>query len=309
MDEIWRRDGEAIARLTPPAAGGSVVADDVDDQVLDACFQVLAATLPAAVGTSRARDTYLPVAVAELRSHGTNLGGAWCHALLRPGTDPEPDTVEGDVFLLREDGQVAVAARGLRLQRVPGETPAKEDLRDRIYELRWQPARLGPPDHDAASRPVEAGSWLIFSDGSATSDALRYHLERHSQTCVLVEPGVDFERVGPDGYRLDPAQPQHFRRLLEEAFGANRPPCRGVAHLWSLLSATPGETSTDSLESARVLGTLSVLHLAQALTLVGWPDPPRLWLVTRGAQVVDAVVAPVSVAQAPLWGMGRTWPS
>ncbi|HEX9498269.1 MAG TPA: zinc-binding dehydrogenase, partial [Mycobacterium sp.] len=147
---------------------------------------------------------------------------------------------------------------------------------------------------------------MIFSDGSATSDTLRDHLERHSQTCVLVEPGVDFERVGPDGYRLDPAQPQHFRRLLEEAFGANRPPCRGVAHLWSLLSATPGETSTDSLESARVLGTLSVLHLAQALTLVGWPDPPRLWLVTRGAQVVDAVVAPVSIAQAPLWGMGRS---
>jgi acyl transferase domain-containing protein/acyl-CoA synthetase (AMP-forming)/AMP-acid ligase II/acyl carrier protein len=307
VDEIWRRDGEAIARLTPPAAGGSAVADEVDGQVLDACFQVLAATLPAPVGTGRARDTYLPVGVAELRSHGTYLGGVWCHALLRPGTDPEPDTVEGDVFLLREDGQVAVAARGLRLQRVPGETPAKEDLRDRIYELRWQPARLGPPDHDGASRPVEAGSWLIFSDGSATSDALRYHLERHSQTCVLVEPGVDFERLGPGGYRLDPGQPQHLRRLLEEAsFGVKRPPCRGVVHLWSLLAAPPAKASTDSLESARVRGTLSVLHLVQALTLAGWPDTPRLWLVTRAAQVAGAGVEPVSIAQAPLWGMGRS---
>jgi amino acid adenylation domain-containing protein len=316
VEEIWRRDGEAIARLTPSVAGGSTGDDDdFDAQVLDACFQVLAATLPARIGTAvpapdtypPTRDTYLPVGVAELRSQGTSQGGAWCHAVLRPAPDPEPDTVEGDVFLLREDGQVVLSARGLRLQQVAGDTPAKEasDLHDRIYELRWQLATQTPPD-DAPSRSVEAGSWLIFSDGSATSDTLRDHLERHSQTCVLVEPGVDFERVGPDGYRLDPAQPQHFRRLLEEAFGANRPPCRGVAHLWSLLSATPGETSTDSLESARVLGTLSVLHLAQALTLVGWPDPPRLWLVTRGAQVVDAVVAPVSIAQAPLWGMGRS---
>ena len=314
VEEIRRRDGEAIARLTPPVPGGSTADDDdtadddFDAQVLDGCFQVLAATLPARNGAAGpGGDTYLPVGVAELRSQGTSRGGVWCHALLRPAPDPEPDTVEGDVFLLREDGQVVLSARGLRLQRVAGDTPAKKasDLHDRIYELRWQLATQSPPD-DTSSRSVEAGSWLIFSDGSATSDTLRDHLERHSQTCVLVEPGVEFECLGPDGYRLDPAQPQHFRRLLEEAFGANRPTCRGVVHLWSLLAAAPGETSIDSLESARVLGTLSVLHLAQALTLVGWPEVPRLWLATRGAQVADAVVAPVSIAQAPLWGMGRS---
>ena len=314
VDEIRRRDGEAIARLTPPAPSGSAPDDDdFDAQVLDACFQVLAATLPVGIGTAGpAPDTYLPVGVAELRSHGTSQGGVWCHALLRPAADPEPNTVEGDVFLVRDDGQVAMSARGLRLQRVPTDTRATDtrakeasDLHDRIYELRWQLATQTPPDN-ASSRSVEAGTWLIFSDSNATSDTLRYHLEQHSQTCLLVEPGVEFERLESGRYRLDPAQPQHFRRLLQEAFGANRPPCRGVVHLWSLLAAPPAETSTDTLESGRVLGTLSVLHLAQALTLVSWPDTPRLWLATRGAQVADGVVAPVSIAQAPLWGMGRS---
>ncbi|MGO9652718.1 amino acid adenylation domain-containing protein [Mycobacterium sp.] len=317
VEEIRRRDGEAIARLTPPGPGGSTADhdntadhDDTADhdfnaQVLDCCFQVLAATLPARTGT--AGGTYLLVGVAELRSQETSHGGVWCHAVLRPVPDPEPNIVEGDVFLLREDGQVVLSVRGLRLQRVAGDTPAKQasDLHDRIYELRWQLATQTPPD-DAPSRPVEAGSWLIFSDGSATSDILRDHLERHSQTCVLVEPGTAFASIGPGAYRLDPKQPQHFRRLLDEAFAANRPPCRGVAHLWSLLAAAPGETSTESLESARVLGTLSVLHLAQALTLIDWPDTPRLWLVTRGAQAAGAALAPVSIAQAPLWGMGRS---
>jgi phthiocerol/phenolphthiocerol synthesis type-I polyketide synthase C len=307
VQEIWRRDGEAIARLTPPVAGSSNVdADDFDAPVLDACFQVLAATLPPRNGQSR--DTYLPVGVSGLRTRGTSLDGAWCHAVLRAGPDPEPDTVEGDVFLLREDGQVAVAVRELRLQRIPDATPATgaTDLRDRVYELRWQPATLGAPDQDAPSRPVEAGGWLIFSDGSATSDTLRHLLNQHSQTCVLVEPGIDFARLGPDTYRLDPARPQHFRRLLEEAFAEKRPPCRGVVHLWSLMAAPPAETSTDSLESARALGTASVLHLVQALTLAGWPDTPRLWLVTRGAQAVGTDVEAVSIAQAPLWGMGRS---
>jgi polyketide synthase 12 len=122
---------------------------------------------------------------------------------------------------------------------------------------------------------------------------------------VLVEPGVDFMRLGPDRYRLDPTQPQHFRRLLGEAF-LERPPCRGVVHLWSLMAAPPAETSTDSLESARALGAASVLHLVHALTVSGWPDTPRLWLVTRGAQAIGGDVEAVSIAQAPLWGMGRS---
>jgi phthiocerol/phenolphthiocerol synthesis type-I polyketide synthase C len=307
--EIWRRDGEAIARLRPPVAGSSIVnADGFDAPVLDACFQVLAATLPPRNG--RSRDTYLPVGVSELRNRGTFVSGIWCHALLRPGLDPEPDIIEGDVFLLREDGQVAVAVRGLRLQRIPDAKPAEPatgptDLRDRLYELRWQPATLGAPDQDAPSGPVEAGSWLIFSDGSTTSDTLRHLLKQHSQTCVLVEPGVDFARLGPDSFRLDPAQPQHFRRLLGEAF-LERPPFRGVVHLWSLMAAPPAETSTDSLESARNLGTACVLHLVQALTVSGSPHTPRLWLVTRGAQAIGNDIEAVSIAQAPLWGMGRS---
>jgi phthiocerol/phenolphthiocerol synthesis type-I polyketide synthase C len=303
VEEVWRRDGEALARLRPPVEGSSAVdADDFDAPLLDACLQVLAATLPARNGHSH--DTYLPVGVAEVLSDGTSTGGVWCRALLRGGPDPEPDTIEGDVFLLREDGQVAVAVRGLRLQRMPGK-PATEaaDLHDWLYELRWEPATLSP---DASSRPVDAGSWLMFSDGGATSDMLRRRLEEHSQTCVLVEPGVDFTRLGPHGYRLDPAQPQHFRRLLDEVFGENLPPCRGVVHMWSLMAAPPAQTSTDSLESSRVHGAASVLHLVQALTLADRADTPRLWLVTRGAQAVGTHDQPVSIAQAPLWGMGRS---
>src|SRR5207248_767751 len=36
-----------------------------------------------------------------------------------------------------------------------------------------------------------------------------------------------------------------------------------------------------------------------------WRRPPRLWLVTRGAQAVGSDPAPASVAEAALWGLGR----
>jgi acyl transferase domain-containing protein/acyl-CoA synthetase (AMP-forming)/AMP-acid ligase II/NADPH:quinone reductase-like Zn-dependent oxidoreductase/NAD(P)-dependent dehydrogenase (short-subunit alcohol dehydrogenase family)/acyl carrier protein len=302
VERIWRRDGEAVARLTRADGDGQ---DFVDGRMLDASFQALAATLPT---TGQARDTYLPVGVTELRTYEASSGAAWCHARLRPASDPEPDTIDGDVFLLTDDGQVAMSARGLRLRRVAVDRGATTDgLRDKVFELQWQVAPQAPTED-----PAPHGGWLIFSDGTATSHMLRDHLERHSGSCVTVESGAEFERLGPDAYRLDPAQPQHFSLLVDEAFGPHRRPCRGVVHLWSLpaaASAEPDSTSSEWLEAARVAGTTSVLHLTQALTLAGLSDPPRLWLVTNGAQMVAADVdtgGSVNVAAAPLWGMGRS---
>lgn len=307
VHEVWRRDGEAIARLSTSTPGRNSAEATREEcsafgaPLLDACFQVLAATLPARNGGGH--DTYLPVGVSEIVGDGRCTGGIWCHALLRTGSDPEPDTVEGDIFLLHEDGQVAVAAHGLRLQRLSGRSRAV-DPADSCYELCWRPAPLRQSDQDAPTRPVEAGSWLIFSEGGAVSEALRNDLEQHSQTCVLVAPGVDFVRLAPRRYQLNPSEPQQFRQLIDDAFGPQEPPCRGVVHLWGLLSGPPDETSAAALDTAVTMGPSTVLHLVQALA--EWRQAPRLWLVTQGAQAVGTTFEPVAVAAAPLWGMGRS---
>ncbi len=205
-------------------------------------------------------------------------------------------------------GSITAPSRTDLLQQLPADTTEAAGLRDRMYQLRWQPASI-PSEGDGSRRPDDAGSWLILSDGGVIADTLRDRLESHSQTCVLVEPGLehqDFERLTPDSYRLDPTQPEHFRQLLDDAFTGERPPCRGVVHLWDLLAAPPADTSPESLESATTLGPVSVVHLVQALARAGWSVSPRLWLVTRGAQVTETDTEPVSIAQAPVWGMTRT---
>jgi NAD(P)-dependent dehydrogenase (short-subunit alcohol dehydrogenase family)/acyl carrier protein len=60
-----------------------------------------------------------------------------------------------------------------------------------------------------------------------------------------------------------------------------------------------------SLTAAQILGCASVLLLVQELARTEAPDPPRLWLMTRGAQAVGENCSALAVAQSPLWGLGR----
>lgn len=59
------------------------------------------------------------------------------------------------------------------------------------------------------------------------------------------------------------------------------------------------------LQSAQALGCHSVLLLTKALAGTQGQTPPRLCLVTRGAQAVVDDDRDTQVAQAPLWGLGR----
>lgn len=308
---VRRRDGEALATLTPTATGAAGTSvDDLDAAVVvDACVRTLAATLPDSAGA------FLPVGVAEIQKNGTLADVAFCHAVRSADTpDSTPDstpagtpaTVTGDVFLLRADGAVVFAAQGLRLRRVRAAAPAiPADLRDRLFTVQWQPTSVAADS--TATEPSTAGTWLIFTDTGTVADTLRDHLDTHGQSCVLVEPTAgltEVEQVSPEHYRIDPARRDHYDALLRHAFGEHRPPCRGVAHLWNLRTGHP---APQAPEQSMMLGTLSVALLVQAISAAGWPAAPRLWLVTRGAQVTDPDAGTVVVpAQAPVWGLARS---
>src|SRR5581483_3784305 len=119
-----------------------------------------------------------------------------------------------------------------------------------------------------------------------------------------VSPGKVYRRAAAEQYQLRPDQPAEFERLLSEALGPGQLPCRGIIHLWGIDAMGLEHIAGDVLEQDQEPGCASVLHLVQALARIGWRNAPRLWIVTRGAQALENA-APPSVAQAPLWGLGR----
>jgi acyl transferase domain-containing protein/acyl carrier protein len=293
VEQLWRRDGEALGRLQLTEAVATQKNNHkVHPALLDACFQVLAAALPK--GSAEGDDPYLPVGLARL--HLTDLpdAGLWAHALMKTDVPADSDYLEGDVYLLDESGRVLLEAQGLRLQRLERDAGRKnehEDLDDWLYEVRWEPKDL-PEQGEAPEHPSpdRRAGWLVFADAGGVGRALQRSLEERGEACVSVSPGDEYRQEGAGSYKLDPADPAHFWRLLADLKEADSLPLRGVTYLWGL---------DAPLE--RAPGCTGALHLVQALARAD--VAPRLWLVTRESQPVGD--KPVSVEQAPLWGLGK----
>ncbi|HEX4382373.1 MAG TPA: SDR family NAD(P)-dependent oxidoreductase [Myxococcales bacterium] len=169
------------------------------------------------------------------------------------------------LLLIRDDGTVVVRLEGLAAQRLADEVPAADSW---FLETAWQIAKR--------SRPARGeGRFLLVGEGQGVAAALARALTNagHRVECAANVPLAVFGADGPTA----------------------------VVHLGSLEAG--GDLDSVSVETATVLGCDSVLETVQALAAAPWPEAPRLWLVTRGAQAAGG--GDVSVAQAPLLGLAR----
>jgi acyl transferase domain-containing protein/acyl-CoA synthetase (AMP-forming)/AMP-acid ligase II/acyl carrier protein len=314
LSQLWRGNKEALGQLClPEAVAEHLGAYQVHPALLDSCFQVLAAAVPPQ--DRLAGGAYLPIGLRSLRCHALPRVGKelWSHARLRSEDAALADELEGDVSLFDSEGRLLLEATGLHFRTLDALTPPNPD--EWLYEIAWEPKQRAsaPGERNAVSVPAPPlgprGSWLVFTDSTGTAAMLTPFLEGRGDRVVQVSPGDSYQQLGPEQFRINPGSREDFRRLLQEVSRPDRPPCRGVVHLWSLDAPTPAQTNPQALNEAQLLGCGSVLHLVQTLAQRSWPVSFRLWLVTLGAQTVGTPEPQaVAFAQAPLWGLGRVLP-
>lgn len=313
VQRLWRLDDEAVARLQLPA-GLEAQAKDYffHPAILDTCLQTLGAAIPKSLTQDDPTSPCVPVGIEQVRVRRASGNYSWSYARLRSHEGVKGTTLKGDVYLLDVDGQVAIELLGVQLQFLKEGLPvAARSLDDWLYELQWQSKERAAATELSSARAQEddeegaRGSWLIWADRGGVANAVATLLEARDESCVLVVAGDEFERLDEKHFRIRPESREDVQRLLAEASGAGDFKCRGIVHLWSLDIPSPEETTHESLRQAQALGCGSTLMLVQALAQVSWPTPPRLWLVTQGAQPFEETSF-ISTAQAPLWGFGRT---
>ncbi|MDG5808823.1 type I polyketide synthase [Streptomyces ossamyceticus] len=320
ITELWRTDGEVLARLACPSALVDGLAHHhFHPALLDASGHAMAAARPLTVPGEE--GVFVLGGIDEVRFYQQPPASLFSHARLLPS--PREDSFVADIDIRAEDGRLIAQMRGLRLQYLAGHAPAllttpTEDLltptetsrtpaapaagdRDTwLHSLTWDEAPL--PALPAAATERD-GFWLVLTDSGPTGRALVRELTGRGQRVVAVTAGAGRLAGGGDRYRIDPSKEEHYLEVLSDV--ARIGTCRGIIHLWALDAQAGLDATPTEIRRAQLLSAHSVLYLARALEQ-GLIGQPALWLVTQLAQAAGIGEQVRHPFQAMLWGLGRT---
>lgn len=295
VERLWRGDGEALSLVRVPAG----VEREVNrylfhPAVSDSCGHVLTATISTEKSGGSKGGAFVGGGIDESRFYHHPDGlQLWCYARLRPDEGDE-NVLIGDVAVFDENGALVSETIGARLWYLDHDSPApalSDNLDNWFYEIQWQPAGA------FTENGAVSGDWLILADSTGVGGELAALLESQGARPVVVFVGETCEQVGEGIYHIRPGERDDFRAVLETGT------YRDIVYLWGLDASSARDLISADLAARKNVD--GAVRLVQALAGQNYTEPPRIWLVTRGAQPAGEA-ARIQVAQSPLWGLGRT---
>jgi phthiocerol/phenolphthiocerol synthesis type-I polyketide synthase C len=267
----------ADVRLPPSAKAGSR-SFGLHPVMMDIAVQALGATRVATdlAGGQSARETLvLPIRFAGVHVYGDITGGVCSIGSLAP-TD-SPDRLLGQVTLTDPDGRPLLVIDEVEMA-VLGTSSGANELGSQLFTVRWEPAPLDKP-------AGALGGLLLIGDVSADDPLLP------ALRSSLRDGVANIEVVSP----TDAAS-------LRAAITGNQ--------AWdSIVVVCPPRSVDEAVDDQAQLElaqarTLLIADIAKTVTRMGSRNSPRLWIVTRGAQQLDAGDR-VTLAQTQLRGIAR----
>src|SRR5262249_44397502 len=134
--------------------------------------------------------------------------------------------------------------------------------------------------------------------------SLSGRLAKGDSVCVFLSYGALFAEQAPLQFTTN-FDHTDLDRMLDTIRDRHLPPLQGIIYLRSEARRLTDATTAGELGQACTRDGVAVLHTLQVLAGREWSSPPpRLWIITRGAQAVRDC-EPVAIESAPLWGLGR----
>ncbi|HEX5884362.1 MAG TPA: SDR family NAD(P)-dependent oxidoreductase, partial [Pyrinomonadaceae bacterium] len=298
VKHVWRRDCEALGQVQLPESQSAELRNyRIHPALLDACFQVFGATIDVAAETEDA--IYLLRGAEEITVYGELPKRLWAHAVLRDPDNSHPGLYAGDLMLYGESERPLAQVKGIYAKRANRNSVVRntqKHLSEWLYEIRWLVAN----GQEREGGDIQPRAWVIFCDDGELGRNVDAKLRSTGQPCLLVHSGNDYAASRTGEIYLDPADAEHFSRVLNEAALASSGLPLGLVFLWTI--DTKQSPDVESLDQSIELGCRSVLNVVRSVIKTNLSGS-RLWLVTRGAQSTKTET--VTPAQSALWGMGR----
>ncbi|WP_246183068.1 sulfolipid-1 biosynthesis phthioceranic/hydroxyphthioceranic acid synthase [Mycolicibacterium grossiae] len=242
--------------------------------LLDACFQAVGAHPDLFSDASGA--LMLPLGVGELRAYGSTRNAHYCYVRL---TSAQPTAVEADIDVLDEHGAVLLSVIGLRLGTgVSEEGQRDRRLNERLLTIDWR-------RQDTPVAEIGSGSWLVIDTGAGAAPfaaELGAVLTARETDVTTLSWAADADHDATVATLHETLTARHFAGVVV----VQEPATEGV------------DVVAEGVDHVRHL----VRIVRQLPEIPG--EPPRLYVVTRGAQAVQSDEAP-NLAQGGIRGLVR----
>jgi acyl transferase domain-containing protein/acyl carrier protein len=172
---------------------------------------------------------------------------------------------------------------------------------DQAIFLAQAPVREQESPSVEAAPSAGEGNWLLFADETGVATQIQDLLSTHAGNIVLVDKGEQYQHLTAHHFILRPGNAADIQQLLQ-TLQQEDCTCERIVYLWGLDSMEQGITAAE-LDAAVDRSCLGLLSLVQELAKVEYS--PRLWIITSGVQALQGSEEHVSIAQAPLYGLGR----
>ena len=167
----------------------------------------------------------------------------------------------------------------------------------------FAPQHSEPPKQSSQTQS-DRGNYLLFADQSGVAEKVAKSLRKNGCRAILVGAGQNFSKQGEDAFAISTTSKADIASLLGETITPENS-LHGIIHCWSLDHPSTEHLSSELLATCQQTGVLSVVKLSQVLSEYSGETPPRVHIVTRGAQhVVDGDTVP-GIASSPLVGIAR----
>jgi len=301
IHDIWRRDGESLARIDP---SNETVSDEyiIHPALLDSCIHVIAAALPETVGKSGMLA--LPVALEEFQLLGSLKAGGRIHVVLREENQQTAESLKADLYVFDEGGKPVARAVGFEMRALRESAPVSASRGAKteswLYQVEWRLKTHSITTAHAHENLSPSDRWVIFEDRVGVGAEVARRLGQMGQVCIRVNYGQSYSDAG-DVCVLNPSDSDQLRRFVRSKLVKDHG-VKGLVYCWTI--DADAKESADAQRTAMKLSADGLLELAKAIAIASG-GPPRLWIVTRGAESNEQAEVPVSVFQAPARGLSK----
>ncbi len=295
ISEAWRGTDESLGILEAGDGSGTY---DIHPGLIDSIWQTGMLAVSERLDELIGEGTILiPMTLSEFRMHRVNFNGTLrCHARVRSSQKASLNT---DVTVWDGNGALLLEIQGFTTRETNRAVLMRQGYQETFYTVEWEERQ----ETDADDRPLPFQTCIVFVDDRDFGDQLVRRMRDEHVTCLTVLKGEEYARIDDATFSIRPSAPEDVPRLFGELREMLPDPPPGILFSWGTdpLSKDVGEAD---LESSVGYGGEILLDLAKAAIAFEGSHPPRIWLITRNAHVVEGSERP-NPFQRPLWGLGR----